>query len=91
MLGGDGSASRVIDQITDSVGDQKAFAAAAGVVLVALVGGLVVGKLAAVASMATLVTLCDGVRGAAHRESRVARAERQAGRADPGDERPAGY
>ena len=48
--------SRVIDQITDSLGDEKAFAAAVGIVLVALIGGLVVGKLAAVASIATLVT-----------------------------------
>ena len=48
--------SRVIDQITDALGDEKAFAAAAILVLAALLGGLVVGELAAVASVATLVT-----------------------------------
>ncbi len=47
----------MIDQITDALGDQKAFAAASGVVFVALIVGLVVGKLAAVASIATLVTV----------------------------------
>ncbi len=65
--------SRVIDQITDSLGDQKAFAAAAGVVLVALIGGLVVGKLAAVASIATLVTfvMVFAVQHTSSRESRA--------------------
>ena len=50
-----------------------AFAAAAGVVLVALVGGLVVDKLAAVASMATLVTfvMVFAVQHTANRESRA--------------------
>lgn len=46
--------SRVIDQITDALGDEKAFAAAAILVLAALLGGLVAGELAAVASVATL-------------------------------------
>ena len=65
--------SRVIDQITDSLGDQKAFAAAVGVVLVALIGGLVVGKLAAVASIATLVTfvMVFAVQHTSSRESRA--------------------
>jgi low affinity Fe/Cu permease len=63
----------VIDQITDSLGDQKAFAAAVGVVLVALIGGLVVGKLAAVASIATLVTfvMVFAVQHTSSRESRA--------------------
>jgi len=65
--------SRVIDQITDSLGDQKAFAAAVGVVLVALIGGLVVGRLAAVASIATLVTfvMVFAVQHTSSRESRA--------------------
>jgi len=65
--------SRVIDQITDSLGDQKAFAAAVGIVLVALIGGLVVGKLAAVASIATLVTfvMVFAVQHTSSRESRA--------------------
>ena len=65
--------SRVIDQITDSLGDQKAFAAAAGVVLVGLIVGLVVGKLAAVASIATLVTfvMVFAVQHTSSRESRA--------------------
>ena len=65
--------SRVIDQITDSLGDQKAFAAAVGFVLVALIVGLVVGKLAAVASIATLVTfvMVFAVQHTSSRESRA--------------------
>jgi low affinity Fe/Cu permease len=65
--------SRVIDQITDSLGDQKAFAAAVGIVLVALIGGLVVSKLAAVASIATLVTfvMVFAVQHTSSRESRA--------------------
>ena len=65
--------SRVIDQITDSLGDQKAFAAAVGVVLVALIVGLAVGKLAAVASIATLVTfvMVFAVQHTSSRESRA--------------------
>ena len=65
--------SRVIDQITDSLGDQKAFAAAAGVVVVALILGLVVGRLAAVASIATLVTfvMVFAVQHTSSRESRA--------------------
>jgi low affinity Fe/Cu permease len=65
--------SRVIDQITDALGDQKAFAAAAGVVLVALIGGLVAGDLAAVASIATLVTfvMVFAVQHTSSRESRA--------------------
>lgn len=65
--------SRVIDEITDSLGDQKAFAAAAGVVLVALIAGLMVGKLAVVASIATLVTfvMVFAVQHTSSRESRA--------------------
>jgi len=63
----------VIDQITDSLGDQKAFAAACVAVVVALIGGLVVGKLAAVASIATLVTfvMVFAVQHTSSRESRA--------------------
>lgn len=65
--------SRVIDQITDALGDQKAFATAAILVLAALVGGLVVGELAAVASVATLVTfvMVFAVQHTSSRESRA--------------------
>jgi low affinity Fe/Cu permease len=65
--------SRVIDQITDSLGDQKAFAAAAGTVVVALIVGLVIGRLAAVASIATLVTfvMVFAVQHTSSRESRA--------------------
>jgi low affinity Fe/Cu permease len=63
----------VIDQITDALGDQKAFATAAILVLAALVGGLVVGELAAVASVATLVTfvMVFAVQHTSSRESRA--------------------
>jgi low affinity Fe/Cu permease len=65
--------SRVIDQITDALGEQKAFAAAAILVLAALVGGLVAGELAAVASVATLVTfvMVFAVQHTSSRESRA--------------------
>jgi low affinity Fe/Cu permease len=65
--------SRVIDQITDALGDQKAFAAAAVLVLAALLGGLAAGKLAAVASVATLVTfvMVFAVQHTSSRESRA--------------------
>jgi low affinity Fe/Cu permease len=65
--------SRVIDQITDALGDEKAFAAAAILVLAALLGGLVVGELAAVASVATLVTfvVVFAVQHTSSRESRA--------------------
>ena len=63
----------MIDQITDSLGDQKAFAAAAGVVVVALIVGLVIGRLAAVASIATRVTfvMVFAVQHTSSRESRA--------------------
>jgi low affinity Fe/Cu permease len=63
----------VIDQITDALGDQKAFAAAAILVFAALLGGLVAGKLAAVASVATLVTfvMVFAVQHTSSRESRA--------------------
>jgi low affinity Fe/Cu permease len=65
--------SRVIDQITDALGDEKAFATAAILVLAALLGGLVVGELAAVASIATLVTfvMVFAVQHTSSRESRA--------------------
>ena len=43
--------SRVIDQITDALGDKKAFATAAVLALAALLGGLVAGELASVATL----------------------------------------
>ena len=63
----------MIDQITDALGDEKAFAAAAILVLAALLGGLVVGELAAVASIATLVTfvVVFAVQHTSSRESRA--------------------
>jgi low affinity Fe/Cu permease len=63
----------VIDQITDALGDQKAFATAAILVLAALVAGLVAGELAAVASVATLVTfvMVFAVQHTSSRESRA--------------------
>ena len=65
--------SRVIDQITDALGDQKAFATAAILVLVALLGGLVAGELGVVASVATLVTfvMVFAVQHTSSRESRA--------------------
>jgi low affinity Fe/Cu permease len=65
--------SRVIDRITDALGDEKAFATAAMLVLAALLGGLVVGELAAVASIATLVTfvMVFAVQHTSSRESRA--------------------
>ena len=65
--------SRVIDQITDALGDQKAFATAAILVLAALVAGLAAGELAAVASVATLVTfvMVFAVQHTSSRESRA--------------------
>ena len=65
--------SRVIDQITDALGDEKAFAAAAILVLAALLGGLVAGELAAVSSVATLVTFVM-VFALQHTSSRESRA-----------------
>jgi hypothetical protein len=41
----------VIDQITDALGDKKAFATAAVLALAALLGGLVAGELASVATL----------------------------------------
>ena len=65
--------SRVIDQITDALGDPKAFAGAAILVVAALLGGLVAGRLAAVASIATLVTfvMVFAVQHTSSRESRA--------------------
>lgn len=65
--------SRVIDRITDALGDEKAFAAAAILVLTALLGGLVAGELAAVSSVATLVTFVM-VFALQHTSSRESRA-----------------
>ena len=66
-------ASRVIDQITDSLGDEKAFAAAAGSCPRGADRRLDGGKLAAVASIATLVTfvMVFAVQHTSSRESRA--------------------
>ncbi|HEV8155429.1 MAG TPA: low affinity iron permease family protein [Gaiellales bacterium] len=63
----------MIDQITDALGDEKSFAAAAMLVLAALLGGLVAGELAAVSSVATLVTFVM-VFALQHTSSRESRA-----------------
>jgi low affinity Fe/Cu permease len=49
-------ASRIIDRITDGLGDEKAFAVAAVLVVVALPAGVLTGRVSLVASAATLVT-----------------------------------
>jgi low affinity Fe/Cu permease len=65
--------SRVIDQITDALGDEKAFATAAILVLAGLVGGLVASELATIASIATLITfvMVFAVQHTSSRESRA--------------------
>jgi low affinity Fe/Cu permease len=65
--------SRVIDQISDALGDQKTFATAAILVLVALLGGLAAGELTVVASTASLVTfvMVFAVQHTSSRESRA--------------------
>jgi low affinity Fe/Cu permease len=63
----------VIDQISDALGDQKTFATAAILVLVALLGGLAAGELTVVASTASLVTfvMVFAVQHTSSRESRA--------------------
>ena len=65
--------SRVIDRITDALADEKAFAAAAVLVLAALIAGLLIGRLAAVASVASLFTfvVVFAVQHTSSRESRA--------------------
>jgi low affinity Fe/Cu permease len=65
--------SRVIDRITDALGDEKAFAVAVVLVIAALVAGLLSGHLAAVASLATLITfvMVFAVQHTSSRESRA--------------------
>lgn len=65
--------SRVIDRITDALGDEKAFAVAVALVIAALVAGLLSGHLAAVASLATLITfvMVFAVQHTSSRESRA--------------------
>jgi low affinity Fe/Cu permease len=65
--------SRVIDRITDALGDEKAFALAVALVIAALVAGLFSGHIAAVASIATLVTfiMVFAVQHTSSRESRA--------------------
>lgn len=63
----------MIDWITDALGDEKAFVAATAFVLVALVGGLLSGHVALIASVTTLATLLM-VFAVQHTSSRESRA-----------------
>jgi low affinity Fe/Cu permease len=65
--------SRVIDEITDALGDEKAFAVAAAVIVVVLVAGLVTQRLDWVASVAALVTfvMVFAIQHTSSRESRA--------------------
>ncbi len=65
--------SRFIDQLTDALGDEKAFAIAAVLVCAATVLGLITRRLGDVASVATLVTF-GMVFAVQHTSSREARA-----------------
>jgi len=65
--------SHMIDWITDALGDEKAFVAATALVLVALVGGLLSGHVALIASITTLATLLM-VFAVQHTSSRESRA-----------------
>jgi low affinity Fe/Cu permease len=66
-------ASRGADRVAMALGDEKAFAAAAVLVVVALVGGALTGRLGAVASVTTLVTviMVFAVQHTSSRESRA--------------------
>jgi low affinity Fe/Cu permease len=66
-------ASRGADRVALALGDEKAFAAAAVLVVVALVGGVLTGRLGAVASVTTLVTviMVFAVQHTSSRESRA--------------------
>ena len=65
--------SRIIDRFTDALGDEKAFAAAVLLVAIALVVGAAIGRLAAVSSVATLITfvMVFAVQHTSSRESRA--------------------
>jgi len=65
--------SRVIDRITDALGDEKAFAVAAVLILVALVGGLIAGRVEWFASVASLITfaMVFAIQHTSSRESRA--------------------
>ena len=65
--------SRVIDGITDALGDEKAFAVAAGVIVVALAAGLIAGRVEWFASVASLVTfvMVFAIQHTSSRESRA--------------------
>ncbi len=66
-------ASRVIDRFTDALGDEKAFAAAVVIVPASVIVGVVIGRLAAVSAVATLVTfvMVFAVQHTSSRESRA--------------------
>jgi low affinity Fe/Cu permease len=63
----------VIDRITDALGDEKAFAVAAALILVALVGGVIADRLQWFASVASLVTfvMVFAIQHTSSRESRA--------------------
>jgi len=63
----------VIDRITDALGDEKAFAVAAVLILVALVGGLIAGRVEWFASVASLITfaMVFAIQHTSSRESRA--------------------
>ena len=65
--------SRGADRVAMALGDEKAFVAAAVLVAVALVGGALTGRLGAVASVTTLVTviMVFAVQHTSSRESRA--------------------
>ena len=65
--------SRVIDEITDALGDEKAFAVSAAVIVVVLVAGVMTGRLEWFASVAALVTfvMVFAIQHTSSRESRA--------------------
>ena len=65
--------SRGADRVAMALGDEKAFAAAALLVAVALIGGALTGRLGEVASVTTLVTvvMVFAVQHTSSRESRA--------------------
>jgi len=65
--------SRIIDELTDALGDERAFAVSAVVVVVALVGGLVTGHVEWIASISALVTfvMVFAIQHTSSRESRA--------------------
>ena len=65
--------SRLIDEMTDALGDEKAFAISATAIVVIFVAGLITGRLAWFASVAALVTfvMVFAIQHTSSRESRA--------------------